>query len=65
MHPPSLQGFPHLHECVQEAGDLLYVPGGWHHSVLNLMDSVSLAVQVGAPLTWEGHGLKKAEGERA
>ncbi len=58
-------GFGELRECVQEAGDLLYVPGGWHHSVLNLMDSVSLAVQVGAPLTWEGHGLKKAEGERA
>ena len=46
------EGFDQLFECVQEPGDLLFVPSGWHHSVLNTRLSVSLAVQIGAPLSW-------------
>ena len=49
------QGFRHLFECDQEPGDLLFVPSGWWHSILNLMDTVSIAVQVGAPTSWGEH----------
>ena len=53
MRPHLLdEGFDQLFECVQEPGDLLFVPSGWHHSVLNTRLSVSLAVQIGAPLSW-------------
>ena len=31
----------------QEAGDVLFVPSGWHHAVLNLQDSVGIAVELG------------------
>ena len=34
-------------ECVQEAGELLYVPSGYMHAVLNLQPSVGVAVEVG------------------
>ena len=52
------EGFPYLHECVQEAGDVLFVPGSWYHSVENLMTSVSLAVQIGAPSEgWKAFGI--------
>jgi len=41
--PPPLQ-------CVQEAGDVLYVPRGWGHAVLNLRTSVGYAVEFATPL---------------
>eukprot|EP01051_Picozoa_sp_SAG22_P010532 SAG22_NODE_953_length_6332_cov_5.830258_5_plen_120_part_00 len=34
-------------QCVQEPGDVIYVPSGWHHSVLNLQQSVGIAIEVG------------------
>ena len=30
-------------EVTQEAGDLLFVPGGWGHGVFNLQESIGLA----------------------
>ena len=35
-------------ECVQEAGELLYVPTNWYHGILNLAPSVGIAVEIGA-----------------
>lgn len=32
-------------ECVLEAGDMIFVPDGWYHAVINLADSVALSVQ--------------------
>ena len=29
--------------CTQHAGDLFFVPGGWHHSTLNLAETVGVA----------------------
>eukprot|EP00850_Spirogloea_muscicola_P014554 SM000105S13899 [mRNA] locus=s105:311789:314567:+ [translate_table: standard] len=29
-------------ECVQEAGEALFVPSGWHHQVVNLEDTISI-----------------------
>jgi len=58
------EGFPHLHECVQEAGDILYIPASYESSGLNLMDSVSLDVQVGFPLTRESHFNQDPNAER-
>ena len=50
--------YPYLHECVQEAGDLLYVPTAWLHTVYNLATTVSVAVQVGAPSkSWAEYGI--------
>lgn len=34
-------------ECVQEPGDILYVPQGWHVGELNLRDSVGMAIRLG------------------
>lgn len=33
-----------LEECVQEVGDLIYVPEGWWHSTLNTGNGVTLSV---------------------
>lgn len=30
-------------ECVQESGDVLFIPEAWGHSVLNLAESVGYA----------------------
>ena len=30
-------------QCIQESGDILFVPDGWAHSVLNLAESVGWA----------------------
>ncbi len=38
--------------CVQQAGDLIYVPDHWSHSVINLADSVGTASEFG----WYGNG---------
>ena len=34
-------------ECTQAAGELLFVPEGWHHGVVNLQPSAGIAVEVG------------------
>jgi hypothetical protein len=34
-------------ECTQHAGEVLFVPEGWHHGVVNLENSVGMAVEVG------------------
>jgi hypothetical protein len=34
-------------ECTQRAGEVLFVPEGWNHGVVNLQDSVGIAVEVG------------------
>ena len=31
-------------ECIQEAGDFVYVPSGWGHAALNLEDSIGIAI---------------------
>ena len=38
---------PDMHECVQEAGEVLYVPSDWYHGVINLKDSVGIVVEMG------------------
>ena len=46
-------------ECVVEAGDVVYVPDGWYHAVVNLADTVA-ASRFGAgrgSLTAAGGGL--------
>ena len=30
-------------ECVQESGDIVFVPEGWGHAVLNLAESIGFA----------------------
>ena len=30
-------------ECVQEAGDIAYLPEGWHHATLNVQDTIGVA----------------------
>jgi len=42
-------------ECVQRAGDVLYVPDGWGHAVLNLQPSVGFAAEVA---TARGHSMR-------
>ena len=37
------------HEVVQEAGDVVFVPAGWGHAVLNLEPSVAVAFELGFP----------------
>jgi hypothetical protein len=34
-------------ECVQEPGEVLFVPQHWYHAVLNISDCVGIAVEVG------------------
>lgn len=34
-------------QCVQHAGEVVYVPTGWWHGILNLCDSVGVAFEVG------------------
>jgi histone arginine demethylase JMJD6 len=31
-----------VYECIQEPGDIIYVPAGWWHGVVNLEDSVAM-----------------------
>eukprot|EP00747_Dinoflagellata_sp_TGD_P170962 gnl/TRDRNA2_/TRDRNA2_203822_c0_seq1.p1 gnl/TRDRNA2_/TRDRNA2_203822_c0~~gnl/TRDRNA2_/TRDRNA2_203822_c0_seq1.p1 ORF type:complete len:563 (-),score=89.94 gnl/TRDRNA2_/TRDRNA2_203822_c0_seq1:75-1763(-) len=32
-------------ECIQKPGDVLYIPEGWYHAVVNLADSVAVSLQ--------------------
>ena len=45
--PPGWTRFPEAHaqmiEVVQEAGETIFVPSGWHHEVLNLDDCISIS----------------------
>lgn len=34
-----------VHECIQEQGDVLYIPEHWSHAVLNLAESVGIATE--------------------
>lgn len=38
----------HGHDCIQRAGDLMYVPRGWAHMVLNIGDTVAVLSLRGA-----------------
>lgn len=38
-------------ECIQQPGDVLYIPEGWYHAVVNLADSVAVTLQRSAHLT--------------
>lgn len=35
-----------MHECVQLAGETMFIPAGWHHAVLNIGETVALAVRL-------------------
>ena len=35
--------FPSL-ECMQEPGDLIYVPEAWYHAVVNIGEVLSIAI---------------------
>ena len=41
---PQLDG--DMHECIQEPGDIIFVPNSVGHAVLNLEDSVAVAMEV-------------------
>ena len=32
-------------ECTQEAGDIMFVPHGWTHGVLNLKSTIAVAME--------------------
>lgn len=36
-----------LFECTQEAGDLMYVPTNWLHALVNVENSIGMAVELG------------------
>ena len=40
-------GWESISECVQEGGDVLFIPSGWHHAVLNTQESVGIALELG------------------
>jgi len=44
VHPHLLDDMKPL-ECMQSEGDLIFVPEGFSHAVLNLADSVSMSIQ--------------------
>ena len=33
-------------EVIQEAGDIVFVPEGWGHAILNLEDSIAVAYEI-------------------
>jgi len=37
----------HGHDCIQRAGELMFVPRRWMHSVINIGDTVSVISEVG------------------
>ena len=40
-------GWGSIAECVQEGGDVIYIPDGWNHAVLNTQESVGIAIELG------------------
>jgi tetratricopeptide (TPR) repeat protein len=49
-----------LHECVQQPGELLFVPQYWYHAVLNVSDCVGVAVELGPHLELLQHQFGSA-----
>ena len=47
----SSSGRPRLLECTQSSGDVMYVPAGWGHAVLNTDTSIGVAVEFPTPLS--------------
>ena len=37
-------------QCTQRGGDVVYVPSGWGHAVLNVRTSIGFAVEFDSPL---------------
>ena len=48
-HVPALESTVRVASCVQQPGDIIFVPNNWAHAVLNLKSSVAIA--------WEGKHL--------
>lgn len=44
-------------ECVQEAGDVVFVPGTWGHATLNLEESIGYASE----FVWGGDEFSVSE----
>ena len=50
-----------VQECIQRAGEAIYIPAGWHHAVVNIGETVALAVQKSGPGgAWEGTAVSTA-----
>lgn len=47
LHPHSKEACQPL-EIIQEAGEIIFVPSGWHHQVYNLVKTVMLRVKSSA-----------------
>eukprot|EP00038_Savillea_parva_P025637 m.48754 g.48754 ORF g.48754 m.48754 type:complete len:279 (+) comp7029_c0_seq1:1595-2431(+) len=56
---PQLQRDEHtvVYECIQEAGDVLFVPGTWGHATLNLEESIGYASE----FVWGGDEFSVSE----
>lgn len=50
-------------ECIQEPGDVLYVPSSWGHGVLNLAESVGYAMEFDFSDGFEGDDFAAQNGE--
>jgi len=37
----------HGHDCIQRVGELLYVPRGWAHMVVNIGDTIAVVSERG------------------
>lgn len=44
----------HMRVCEQHAGDVMYVPHGWGHGVLNMENSIGVAVEFSAATAYTG-----------
>ena len=49
----SLPNTSRVLQCVQEAGDVIYVPNMWAHLTINLQESIGLAVEFKVRITKE------------
>lgn len=46
---PGLKGAARPLQCTQQAGDLMFVPHGWGHAILNVETSVGYALEFSTP----------------
>ena len=37
-----------VHECTQEEGEVMWVPGDWYHTTLNVEPATGIAIEVGS-----------------